>query len=79
MATIEHPLTGVRLNSIDIERKSLTFKDAVTAVILRTQGHKYQHIAQFLGTNTHRLGEVFREEEHVGAKGEALRLLTNDS
>ncbi|WP_316857859.1 hypothetical protein [uncultured Cohaesibacter sp.] len=75
MAHVIHPLTGVELNSVDIERKALNFDEAVTAHLMRMQGIKYNIIAQHLGTNTHRLGEVFREEKHVGAKLKASNLL----
>ncbi|MCT4654261.1 MAG: hypothetical protein N4A65_00465 [Cohaesibacter sp.] len=72
---IIHPLTGVELNDVEIERKALNFNEAVTAHLMRMQGEKYNIIAQHLGTNTHRLGEVFREELHIGAKQAASRLL----
>ena len=74
MATIKHPITGVELNPIEIERKSLSYDEAVTAHILRKKGTKYNHVAQLLGTNTHRLGEVFRGEVHQSSlkKAEAL-------
>tara|TARA_R110002020_G_scaffold147379_1_gene322709 strand:- start:331 stop:576 length:246 start_codon:yes stop_codon:yes gene_type:complete len=74
-----HPLTGVELNPLIIERKALDFNDAVTAWVMRLQKYKYHSIAQRLGTNTHRLGEVFREETHLGSKAEAFRLLTSAS
>ena len=74
MATI-HPLTGVKLNEVEIERKALNFEEAVTAHVMRMTGEKYNIIAQHLGTNTHRLGEVFREEVHQGAKQVASQLL----
>ncbi len=75
MATRRHPLTGVKLNPIEIERKSLEFEDAVTAHILRCKGVKYATIAHLLGTNPARLGEVFRGECHPAAANEALRLM----
>lgn len=70
-----HPITGVKINAMPIERISLNRKDAVTAFIMRMQGEKYANIAHKLGTNTFRLGPIFREEEHIGAKQEAERLL----
>lgn len=73
--TLTHPITGVEINPIAIERKSLTFSEAVTAFVMRMQGEKYHIIAQQLGTNTHRLGEVFRGEIHVNAKSVADSLL----
>jgi acetyl-CoA carboxylase alpha subunit len=76
MAITTHPITGVSLNVIDVQRKSLTEDEAITAVILRHQGDPYHVIAQKLGTNTHRLGEVYRGETHPGAMGKALDLLT---
>ena len=76
MATIKHPYTGVELNSIEIERPRLSYREAVTAWLLRLSGHKYNHVAQFLGTNTHRLGEVFRGEAHVGSEEEAKAILS---
>ena len=44
--------------------------------MLRLSGVKYNHVAQFLGTNTHRLGEVFRGEVHFGSEQEAKTSLT---
>lgn len=76
MATMTHPVTGVKINPVVIERKSLTFDEAVTAHVMRIQGVKYNIIAQHLGTNTHRLGEVFREEKHEGSKAAAAALLS---
>lgn len=77
MVTLVHPITGVEMNPVVIERKSLSFSDAVTAQILRMQGVKYNLIAQQLGTNTHRLGEVFRGEKHEGSKALADELLAH--
>ena len=71
-----HPLTGIELNPVVVERKALSFDEAVTAFVLRAQGCKYNIIAQHLGTNTHRLGEVFREEKHVGAQAAAIALVS---
>lgn len=76
MATERHPITGVELNRIEVRRPALDFQDAVTAIILRQRGEDYQVIAQKLGTNTARLGEVFRGEMYPNAAKEALRLLT---
>ncbi len=76
MATRKHPLTGVELNTIEVERISLDFNAAVTAHILRCKGEKYNVIAQKLGTNPHRIGEVFRGEVHPAAAMKALELLT---
>lgn len=75
MATIKHPITGIELNPITIERKSLTYEEAVTAFVLRKRGAKYNHVAQMLGTNTHRVGEVFRGEVHLGSERDAEALL----
>jgi len=75
MATTKHPITGVELNPIQIERKALNFDEAVTAQVMRKQGEKYNHIAQMLGTNTHRIGEVFRGEVHPKSDEKALELI----
>ncbi len=75
MTAIPHPITGVKLNPIEIERRSLSFKEAVTAWLLRLGGHKYNHVAQYLGTNTLRLGEVFRGETHVGSEEVARSMM----
>ena len=72
----KHPITGAKLNPLEIERLSLDFNAAVTAWVMRLQREKFAVIAQRLGTNTYRLGEVFRKEVHPGACNEALRLLT---
>lgn len=76
MATQPHPITGVELNPITIERKALNFDEAVTAHLLRKRGTKYNHVAQLLGTNTHRVGEVLRGEVHPNAESVAERLLS---
>lgn len=78
MATTRHPLTGVSLNVIEVTRKSLSEAEAITAIILRQQGEHYHAIAQKLGTNTHRLGEVFNGKVHPRASNKALELLTRD-
>jgi len=75
MAPIKDPITGIALNPIIIERKSLSYRDAVTAWVLRLRGVKYNHVAQYLGANTHRLGEVFRGEVHIGSEAEAKKLM----
>lgn len=75
MAPIKDPITGIALNPIFIERKALSYREAVTAWVLRLRGTKYNHVAQYLGTNTHRLGEVFRGEVHMGSESEARRLM----
>ena len=75
MAMTRHPITGVAINEIDVEKTSLDFDDAVTAWVMKLQGEKYAVIAHKLGTNTIRLGEVFRGERHPEAKAEAERLL----
>lgn len=75
MATFRHPITGVELNPIAIERKALSFDEAVTAHLLRSRGTKYNHVAQLLGTNTHRVGEVLRGEVHPKAAEVAAELV----
>lgn len=75
MALEKHPLTGVAINPVIIERKALSFDDAVTAHVMRLQVVKYNIIAHHLGTNTHRLGEVFRGEKHNGSKRVAIAML----
>ncbi|WP_084486742.1 hypothetical protein [Brucella rhizosphaerae] len=74
-----HPITGVKINPVIIERKALSFDEAVTAFVMKMQGVKYNIIAQQLGTNTHRLGEVFRNEKHHGAKARAQALISGSS
>ena len=75
MAALKHPLTGVMLNAIEFERPALGEKEAVTAWILRLQGEKYSNVAHLLGTNTHRLGEVYRGEAFPRAEVQARELL----
>lgn len=76
MAIERHPLTGVFLNVISVRRKALDRDDALTAVLLRQQGDAYHVVAQKLGTNTHRLGKVFRGEAHQGVIAEATAILS---
>ncbi|WP_298618730.1 hypothetical protein [uncultured Zoogloea sp.] len=59
---------GVPLNPILYMRAALTLEEAVAACIMRRDGEKYHIIAARLGTNTHRLGEVFRGERHPEAR-----------
>ena len=77
MAPIKHPITGVDVNPVLIERIHLDFDAAVTAWVLKLQRTKYNIIAQMLGTNTHRLGEVFRGEKHPDAYNVAVYKLTH--
>jgi len=77
MAALVHPMTGIEMNPINIERKALSFDDAVTAHLLRMQGVKYNIIVQRLGTNTHRVGEVFRGEKHAGSRELAQQLFAS--
>ena len=74
MATELHPITGVALNPIVVERKAHNFKEAITGHLMRWSGEKYQTISQRLGTNTFRVGEVLTGEAHPKAKIAALRL-----
>ena len=74
MPTATHPVTGVQLNRIEIERPALGFDDAVTAHLMRFAGEKVQLIAQFLGTNIARVYEVFNGEVHPGAYNRACEL-----
>jgi hypothetical protein len=76
MATQKHPLTGVELNPIPIERPALTFDEAVTAHVLRLQGDKFTLIAQRLGTNPFRVGEVMRGDKHPGSADAALKIIS---
>ena len=76
MSTEIHPETGVELNCIDVVRPALDFDDAVTVHMMKARGEKYQLIAQKLGTNPARIGEVLRCEAHPGAAAEAVKLLT---
>lgn len=70
MATpLRHPLTGVELNPMLIERPALNLDEAVTVWVMRLGGTKYQTIAAMLGTNTHRVGEVLRGESYPEAEG----------
>lgn len=75
MAVEYHPDTGVALNVIEVERKSLGLDEAVTAHLMRARGVQYHQIAQQLGTNTMRVGEVLRGEKHPEAAGIARKIL----
>ncbi|MEI4470944.1 hypothetical protein [Frigidibacter sp. MR17.24] len=59
MAT-RHPVTGVLLNLREISRKSLSEREALTAKLLRADGHKIQDIAGMLGTNQGRVAEALQ-------------------
>lgn len=74
MDTETHPVTGVELNRIAIERKALSFDEAVTVHLMRWKGTKFQSIAHLLGTNTARVGEVLKGTIHPAAQREALKL-----
>lgn len=76
MAMIRHPITGVPINEIAIERIALTFEEAVTVWVMRLTGEKFAIIAQKLGTNTHRVGEVLRGEKFPNSRETAETLLS---
>lgn len=75
MAYVIEPLTGVKINDLAIKQASLNSKSAVTACVLKLQGWTWHHIAAALGTNPHRLGEVFRGEKYPDAERQARALL----
>lgn len=58
MPTKRHPVTGVVLNELAVRRKSLAPSEAVTAALLRREGHKLHDIAAMLGTNAARVVEA---------------------
>lgn len=77
--TVIHPITGIRLNALELERVALDYDEAVTAHLMKMQGEKFSRIAHLLGANPARLGEVFRGEKHPGAASEAQSLLRKSS
>lgn len=76
MAMIRHPITGVPLNELAVERISLSLEEAVTVWVLKMTGEKYAVIALLLGTNPARVGEVLRGEKHPEAQELAQLLLS---
>ncbi|WP_245728888.1 hypothetical protein [Paracoccus alkenifer] len=77
MAPMKHPITGIDVNPILVERVQLDFDAAVTAWVLKLQGAKFNIIAQTLGTNPMRIGEVFRGDKFPEARAEAARRLSH--
>ena len=73
MATFNHPITGIPLNSIKEKRKSLDYDEAVTAHILRMEGRKIQTITAMLGTNQGRVVAVLNGEVHPKAANDAVK------
>lgn len=78
MANLSHPLTGVPLNDITIKRKSLTEIEAVTAHIMKIEGHTFTDIGYALGTNANRVGEVFKGQIWPDAIYKAIALTGGD-
>lgn len=74
--TERHPLTGVELNVLWIQRETLNQEEAVTAWIMRDQGDKTHEIAARLGTSAAQLHAVFRGDLHPEAKAMARREAT---
>ncbi|WP_423211559.1 hypothetical protein [Paracoccus yeei] len=58
MATYRHPVTGVLLNHITVQRSSLSEQEQATARLLHRQGYTQQRIAAELGTNQGRVNEA---------------------
>lgn len=59
MATFKHPKTGVIINRLGVTRpRKLDEDEAVTARLLREEGHKVQDIAAMLGTNQGRVQQA---------------------
>lgn len=75
MATISHPETGVLLNVVDVVRPSLNHDEAITVHVMRKRGSGFQEIAQKLGTNPARVGEVLRGDQHYGTEALALKII----
>jgi hypothetical protein len=69
-----HPVTQIELNTIEVERVSLDYQEAVTAHLMRLEGKKFSQIAHQLGTNPARLGEVFRGEKYPDALAAAEKI-----
>jgi hypothetical protein len=78
MATVTHPVTGIPLNDIAIKRTSLDEIEAVTACIMHKQGHTFTDIAQSLGTNANRVGEVFSGKVWPDAERKARKMIGGD-
>lgn len=64
MAMQDHPVTGVPLNILDIQRKILDEPAKETARLLRKSGHKIQDISAMLGTNQARIAEALAEPQN---------------
>lgn len=79
METIRCPLTGVPINPIILDRVRLDLDEATTVWVLWLQGTKYNHIAQHLGANPLRIGEVLRCEMHRNARSIAIELVSRDA
>ena len=75
MATTIHPLTGVELNEITIQRKALTEIEAVTVHVLHRQFDDQDIIAHKLGTNQGRVSEVLKGHAHPDSSEKAAQLL----
>jgi hypothetical protein len=74
MATFYHPITGVELNSIEVKRPNLTKDEAITAHVLRMNGHKIQTITAMLGTNQGRVMSALNGETYPNAASDAAKL-----
>lgn len=78
MATYKHPITGVELNIIDIDRASLDEVEAVTVHILNFEGHDQDAIASRFGTNQARISDVLKGRTHTGAAERAAQMMRDN-
>ncbi len=66
MATYYHPVTGVLLNQITVQRSNLGWLERETARLLRRDGLSQQQIAAKLGTNQGRVNEALADDDDDG-------------
>lgn len=66
MATYHHPVTGVLLNHITVQRSSLGWLERETVRLLRRTGLSQQQIAAELGTNQGRVNEALADDDDDG-------------
>ncbi|UFS65294.1 MULTISPECIES: hypothetical protein [Paracoccus] len=69
MATYYHPVTGVLLNHITVQRSSLGWLERQTVRHLRREGLSQQQIAARLGTNQGRVNEALTDDDDDGEGG----------
>ncbi|MEJ6389885.1 hypothetical protein [Gymnodinialimonas ulvae] len=68
------PFGNFQLNEINVQRKGLSYVEAVAVWLMHWSGEKQHLIAAKFGTNPGRIADVLTEKKHEGSRMDAQAL-----